>query len=43
MMCYLLVGSTVIQLGSVKCLKRVLSFFPFISILLIFPFSPLVQ
>lgn len=40
---YLLVGSTVIELGWVKFLKRVLSFFPFKSTLLIFPFSPLVQ
>lgn len=31
------------ELGCVKCLKRVFSFFPFRSILLIFPFSSLVQ
>lgn len=40
---YLLEGSTVIELGWVKCLKRVLCFLPFISILFTSPFSPLVQ
>lgn len=40
---YLLEGSTLIELGWVKCLKRVLCFFPFISILFTSPFSPLVQ
>lgn len=43
LMYYLFIGSTVIELGWVKCLKRVFSFFPFISIFLIFPFSSLVQ
>lgn len=40
---HLLIGSTVMELGWVKCLTRVLSFFPFLSIVLIFPFSILVQ
>ena len=40
---HLSIGSTVIELGWVKCLTRVTSFFPFISIFLIFPFSLLVQ
>lgn len=40
---HLSLGSIAIELGWDKCLKSVLSFFPFISILLIFPFSLLVQ
>lgn len=40
---HLSMGSTVIALGWVKRLTRVTSFFPFTSILLILPFSLLVQ